>query len=231
MQKIRGKLLVGKKLAAQPNTIIKDLGTGHATITLTAEELSNDIIFLTGEADAGYNVVFNKSITKLYTVNNASGQTATLKNAAGNTVTVANGATAVVFNDGTNIVLIADKTIVATLAGTEVLTNKTLTSPVINGALFGSSSEVAKDIGEAHADITLTATELLADVVKLSGTGDAGFNLILNATVKKTYLIDNQSGQTVTVKNAEGTTVEIATTKRAIVWNNGTNVVRITADA
>ena len=89
----------------------------------------------------------------------------------------------------------------------------------------GEYVEVAKDIGAGHAAIVLTAEELKATVVKLTGAGDTEFNLILSAGVKKLYLVDNQSGQTVTVKLAGSTGTTIATTKRTWLWNDGTDVV------
>lgn len=236
----RGAAIAGKILAKKANIVTKDLAGGHADVTLTGTELMHDIIILTGAADAGFNVIFNASNIKSYAVINASGQIATLKNAAGTTVTVADGAVGIVLNDGTNIVTLSGLSGTAmTLAGVQTATNKTLTSPVLNtpvingavGSTFGSASEIEKDIAAGHADVVLTDAELLNDVIKLIGAGDAGFNLVLKATVKKTYLIDNQSGQEVTVKNAAGTTIGVATTMRAIVWNNGTDIIRITADA
>ena len=228
----KGKALVGKLIPEKLNIVTRDLGTGHLDQTLTNEEMKCNIIFLTGAADAGFNVIFNVAWTNFYVVVNESGQIATLKNAAGATVAVADSAVGIVMNDGTNIVTLSGLSGTAvTLAGVQTLINKTLTAPIINGALYGSLNEVAKDIAAGHADITLTATERMTDVVKLTGVGDGGFNLILNVDTKKMYLIDNQSGQACTVMNAAGTTTVVATGKRAIVWNDGTNVVRITADA
>jgi len=89
----------------------------------------------------------------------------------------------------------------------------------------GEYVEVAKDIGAGHADIVLTAEELKATVVKLTGAGDDAFNLVLSAGVKKLYLVDNQSEQTVTVKLAASAGTAVATTKRALLWCNGTDVV------
>jgi hypothetical protein len=227
------------------NTATIDLAGGHADQTLTPEQLMTNIIFLTGAADAGFNIIFNVAYPNTYVIINGSGQIATLKNTAGATTTVADGAIAQVQNNGAGMIALTGQTgTQVTLTGVQTLTQKTLTAPVINGgtiagatitgivgATFASSSEVAKDIGAGHADITLSASERQAEVIKLTGAGDAGFNLVLNVDTKKTYLIDNQTGQACTVKNVAGTTIVVATTKRAILWNDGTNIVRITADA
>ena len=228
----RGKARVGKLIAMSVNTATINLAGGHADQTLTPEQLMTNIIFLTGAADAGFNIIFNVAYPNTYVIINGSGQIATLKNAAGATTTVADGAIAQVQNNGVGMIALTGQTgTQATLTGVQTMTNKTLTAPVINAATYGSLAEVAKDIGAGHADITLNAAERTAEVIKLTGAGDGGFNLILNVDTKKTYLIDNQTGQACTVKNAAGTTIVVATTKRAILWNDGTNIVRITADA
>jgi len=110
------------------------------------------------------------------------------------------------------------------LTGTQVLTNKTLTQPSVNGLL-----EISHDYGGGSADWTLSASELLGSVIKITGAGGAA-NAIFATTVRNLYLIDNQSGQAITCKNATGASVPVANTKRALLWNNGTSIIRITAD-
>jgi len=92
----------------------------------------------------------------------------------------------------------------------------------------GEYVEVAKDIGAGHADVALTAEELKATVIKLTGAGDQGFKVILSAGVKKLYLIDNQSGQEATVKYAASAGTAVAATKRSWLWSNGTDVLPAT---
>jgi hypothetical protein len=128
------------------------------------------------------------------------------------------------------------KTLSGGVNATETLANKTLTtptltSPVLTTPKINGQYVVSKSIGTAHADITLSTAERQADIIKITGTGDGGFNLIFNVDTIKTYLIDNQTGQACTCKNAAGTTIVVATTKRAILWNDGTDIVRISADA
>lgn len=92
----------------------------------------------------------------------------------------------------------------------------------------GLTGTVNKDIGSLHMDIILTAQERKADIINLTGAGDAGFNLILNVDTIKTYLINNNSGQTVTIKNATGTTATLASGASGFVFEDGTNVVGLT---
>ncbi len=63
--------------------------------------------------------------------------------------------------------------------------------------------------------------------LKLTGTPGAGFNLIVPLANPKFYVIDNQSGQTATVKGATGTGIAVATGNIQIVYCDGTNVIAI----
>ena len=91
-------------------------------------------------------------------------------------------------------------------------------------------SVLAKSMGAGvHADVTLTAEEASAFVIKCGGTPDAGVNLVVGNV--GCWMIVNGSGQTVTVKTAAGTGTAVATAKSALVVADGTNVVRGTADA
>lgn len=58
----------------------------------------------------------------------------------------------------------------------------------------------------------------------LNGTPAGAFNLIVPLTSPKFYFVDNQSGQTVTVKGATGAGVALATANVQIVYCDGTNV-------
>ena len=102
----KGKAKVGKLIVEELNIAIVVMDSDHVDRTLNTEELKCNILRLTGTADAGFNVIFNASITNFYVVHNVTGQTATLKNAAGSSTTIADGDTHLIFNDGTNIVKI-----------------------------------------------------------------------------------------------------------------------------
>ena len=184
----RGKARVGKLVAMSVNTATINLAGGHANQTLTPEQLMTNIIFLTGAADAGFNVIFNVAYPNTYVVINGSGQIATLKNAAGATTTVADGAIAMVQNDGTNMVALTGQSgTQATLTGVQTLTNKTLTAPVINAGTGTFTGKVIGDSTAYAADGVIALTDKLAI---LNGTA---------ATAKMT-LADGIEGQIIAIK-------------------------------
>lgn len=81
---------------------------------------------------------------------------------------------------GTVVTLPAVTSTLATLAGTETLTNKTLTAPTITGAVWSS------DIKKCTASVTANATTTYADVTGLVQTvvpGTYRFRCVLPSTV------------------------------------------------
>ena len=82
----------------------KDCSVG-GTLTLSLAEWSNMVLHLTGAPGAGFNVVVPTN-KKIYIVDNASGQTATVKTAAGTGIAVANGTVRILRCDGTNILVV-----------------------------------------------------------------------------------------------------------------------------
>lgn len=85
----------------------------------------------------------------------------------------------------------------------------------------------------ADANITPTALQLDADILELTtGTFTAGRNVVLPVTSGLMYVVfNNQAGAfAATFIGATGTGVAVAQTKRAIIYCDGTNWVRVTAD-
>ena len=91
------------------------------------------------------------------------------------------------------------------------------------------------------ADVTLTLTNSNASQsarhlrLNLTGTPASAFNLIIpavagsaSAAFEKPYIINNTTGQTITVKHATGTGIAVPTGKTMWVYANGTNVVDVT---
>lgn len=79
-----------------------------------------------------------------------------------------------------------------------------------------------------HTDVTATALQGANTILQLTGTPDAGVNLIVpNYGL---YVIINTCGQAATVKTAAGTGIAVANAKNAVLVADGTNVRRVTAD-
>jgi hypothetical protein len=110
----------------------------------------------------------------------------------------------------------------------QALTNKTLTSPVLDNACFGVTSGT-HDYAGAAVDWTLSQAEALKPVHRPTNA-NAPVNAILG-TSSIIYAFINATGQTLTVKTAAGTGVAIANGKTAMVMPYGGNVIRITPDA
>jgi hypothetical protein len=89
---------------------------------------------------------------------------------------------------------------------------------------------VSHDYGAAAADWTLNATEKRATRIIVTNANGA-CAAIATPTAGKIFMILNTSGQALTIKAAGQTGVTIASTKSAIVIGNGTDFVRVTADA
>ena len=181
--------------------VAKDIGAGHADIVLTATELKASIVKLSGAGDAAFNLVLSAGVTKFYIIDNQSGREVTVKYSDTTGTKIASTERSWLWSNGTDVI------------------------PVI---LEDDYSEVTKDIGEGHADIVLTSSELKANTVILTGVGDDdGFNLVLNAGVKRFYVVDNQSAQVATVKYSTSAGTAVAAAKRSWLWSNGTDVVPV----
>lgn len=118
---------------------------------------------------------------------------------------------------------------VVTLTGAETLTNKIFTSPKITDPeVFHSFA--AHDYAGAAADWVLTAAEAKKRFLIVTNANGAVNAVIPAAQNFKEFVVLNTSGQALTVIAPSGTGIVIASTKRAIVYFDGTNVVRLTAD-
>ena len=78
----------------------------------------------------------------------------------------------------------------------------------------------------------LSAVEKLTTLLTLT-SGSTGTNYIIDSggTAGRVFFIRNASNGSVTIKENGGTGVTIATGKTAVVMHNGTDYVRVTADA
>ncbi len=100
--------------------------------------------------------------------------------------------------------------------------------------LFESSSGLLNLLSKSVAggvDVTLNANEYSANILEFTGALTANINVIVPVTAKQWTVFNNTTGAfTLTVKTPAGTGIAIGQTKRAIVYADGTNVVRATAD-
>jgi len=183
-----------------------DLSGGD--VTLTSQQSKAAILEVTTGHASNAIIISATDATqgKIYiVVNNSATLPANIKVASGTAVSVNPSGKSVVYYNGTNYIEIAKASSVY-------------------------QTVVSHNYGAAAVDWTLSAAELYAQTLKVTNASGA-VNAVLPATATNYYLVDNQSGQALTVKVTGQTGITVASTKRAILWNNGTDVVRITADA
>lgn len=95
---------------------------------------------------------------------------------------------------------------------------------LIETALTGALALAMPDANYTLITANGSTDEARNMAIRLSGTLTAGRNLVV-PTAPKLYLIDNTTGQTVTVKTSAGTGVGLPAGQRAMVWCDGTNVL------
>jgi hypothetical protein len=101
----------------------------------------------------------------------------------------------------------------------------------INAPLFNPTFGVsAHDYGAAAVAWTLSAAEM-QDIIVTASNANGAVDAIATPTAGKIYIVANSTGQALTFKASGQTGVTIASTKTAIVRGNGTDFVRVTADA
>lgn len=131
--------LLEQAIAGYATQAVTDGSATVLTITNGASSTGrNAVIFLTGALTAD-RVVEVPAKTKLYVFKNTTtgGFNVTVKVTGQTGVTIANGKTASVFCNATDTVEIFNAPV--TEAGTQTLTNKTLTSPVISGGTINNA--------------------------------------------------------------------------------------------
>lgn len=98
-------------------------------------------------------------------------------------------------------------------------------------AFTGGSQGTITNISATNVDITLTTAQSYAIILQVSGTLTANVNIIVPTTTAQYTVYNGTTGAfTLTFKTSAGTGITVATGKRAIVYCDGTNVVRVTAD-
>jgi len=108
------------------------------------------------------------------------------------------------------------------------------------GVVFGSAAWIgprnpvlSKSVahGSPIADVTLTVAESENDILELTGALLANINVITTTIQKQWTVFNNTSGAfTLTLKTSAGTGIAVGQGTRAILYGDGTNVVRVTSD-
>ena len=92
--------------------------------------------------------------------------------------------------------------------------------------VFGILSKAMTD-----ANTTLTQAEAKNEILQFTGTLTAGRNIVIPLVPMQYTVFNNTTGGfALTFIGATGTGIAVAATRRAIVYADGTNVVRVTAD-
>lgn len=102
-------------------------------------------------------------------------------------------------------------------------TDHRLATPEFTGRL-------AKTMGDANT--TLTQAEARNNIIELTGTLTAARNIVLPLAVRQYTVFNGTTGGFgLQFIGASGTGITVAAGKRAIVYADGTNIVRVTPDA
>lgn len=157
------------------------------------DEARSMVLNVTGTPGAAFNVICPTS-DKVYIVKNGVATYAmTLKTSAGTGITIPSGRTMLLYCDGTNVVNGVDElptgatvngAVIATLTGTETLTNKTLTAPKFADGGFiadanGNEIVVLDTVTSAVNEITV-ANAAAGAGPSISATGsDSNIDLLL----------------------------------------------------
>lgn len=82
----------------------------------------------------------------------------------------------------------------------------------------------------ADTNQTLSAEKALAEIIEATGTNTAERNLVVPLLKRQWTIVCSCATNGIKVIGASGTGISIGAGKTAIVWCNGTNVLRVTAD-
>ena len=153
----------------------------------TGATIATSTIKMTGALTGASGLSVPDDITGMkYLVINATtgGQDVTFKTAGGSGVTWATTDAKLLYHDGTNIVDSGLGTGDVTLTGTQTLTNKTLTSPIIGTSILDTgSNELFKLTATSSAQNEFTVANGGSGVgPTLSSTGSSDSNIDINIT-------------------------------------------------
>ena len=228
---------------AQTTTLVKSDGSTGATMATRIWKLS-------GAITGNQIVTVPDSIENWWIIRNATTDgsdtyTVQVKTVSGTGITYAAGAagrvTKLLYTDGTNVVDASADFGEVTLTGTQTLTNKTLTSPIIGTSILDTNSnELFKLTATSSAQNEFTVANGGSGVgPTLSSTGSSDSNIDINITPAGTGDVvlagdtvkvgDSGAAATLTSNGAGTLTLTTGGTEDLIIsTNSGTNASTIT---
>jgi hypothetical protein len=201
---------------AEFNTALSD--ADFATIS-GSETLSNKTI--SGTSNTITNIANTSLTNSSITVNGASislGGTQTITAVNPNALTIGTGLSGTSY-DGSSAVTVAIDSTVATTSGTQTLTNKTITSPLINGngVVFEGATadeyETTLTVTDPTADRTITLPNVSGTVITTGDTATVSNTMLANSSITINGTPTSLGGSiniTAGVSSVSGTSSQIA---------------------
>lgn len=225
----------GEQAGAWNNTTNTNLGTlieqaisgvaavsvSSSSYTLTTangatDEARSMVLNVTGTPGSAFNVICPTS-SKVYIAKNGTtgGFAMTLKTAAGSGITIPNGRTMLLYCDGTNVVngvnelptgATLNGEVIATLTGTETLTNKTLTAPKFADGGFiadanGNEMVVFDTVATAVNELTISNAATAGSPAIYATGGDTNINV--NLVPKGTGVVQATGVEVATISGTQ----------------------------
>ena len=159
---------------AVTGTVITSADTGTVTNTMLAGSIANDKL-------SNSSVTVNGSSVSL-------GGSTTITAVNPNALTIGTGLSGTSY-DGSSAVTVAIDSTVATTSGTQTLTNKTLTSPLIdgNGVVFEGTTandfETTLTVADPTADRTITLPDVTGTVITSGDSGTVTNTMLQNSSI------------------------------------------------
>ena len=210
-------------------TVSHDYASAHADWTLNASEQASRLLIVSNASQAA-NIVALPNNGQIYILVNGSGYNITIKAAGQSGVTTANSTTTMVRGTGTDFAAVSTTQSLSAIdnipiGGTTPSTGVFTTFGAQTGSTF------AADFAGGNATIAMTAAQCAAfNISATNAATGAAIIRVPNATLKM-FLLNNTSGQAVSLTTVSGTGISVANAKCALLFADGTNVLRVTADA